>query len=64
MFEVLRLHRNFNDTWRARRLFKPADKQGIAEYLEGIEKSNIRHKARRRKGGQKRRAPKPEAKAQ
>lgn len=56
MLEVLRLHRNFNDTWRAKRVIKKADEKGVAEYLEGLEKSNIRHKARRRKGGSKRRA--------
>lgn len=56
MLEVLRLHRNFNDTWRAKRVIKKADEAGVAEYLEGLEKSNIRHKARRRKSGSKRRA--------
>ena len=56
MLEVLRLHRNFNDTWRAKRVIKKADEKGVAEYLEGLEKSNIRHKTRRRKGGSKRRA--------
>ncbi len=56
MFEVLRLHRNFNDTWRAKRVIKLATEAGIAEYLEGLEKSNIRHKTRRRKSGSKRRA--------
>jgi hypothetical protein len=56
MLEVLRLHRNFNDTWRAKRVIKKADEKGVTEYLEGLEKSNIRHKARRRKGGSKRRA--------
>ena len=56
MFEVLRLHRNFNDTWRAKRVIKHATEAAVAEYLEGLEKSNIRHKTRRRKGGTKRRA--------
>lgn len=60
LFEVLRLHRNFNDTWRARRVFKPADEATVAEYLTGIEKSNIRHKTRRRRSGAKRRAAKTE----
>jgi hypothetical protein len=59
MLEILRLHRNFNDTWRAKRVIKKADEKGIAEYLEGLEKSNIRHKARRRKGGAKRRSQSP-----
>ncbi len=61
MLEILRLHRNFNDTWRAKRVIKHADEKGVADYLEGLEKSNIRHKARRRKGSAKRRAPKPES---
>ena len=64
LFEVLRLHRNFNDTWRARRTFKPADEQGIKDYLLGIEKSNIRHKARRRKPSSKRRTQKPEQRSE
>ncbi len=58
LFEVLRLHRNFNDTWRARRVIKPANEGTIAEYLDGIEKSSIRHKTRRRRSGAKRRAAK------
>ena len=61
MFEVLRLHRNFNDTWRAKRIIKPVTEAGLAEYLEGLEKSNIRHKTRRRKPGSKRRATKAES---
>ena len=56
MLEVLRLHRNFNDTWRAKRVIKKADEKSVAEYLEGMEKSNIRHKARRRKNSSKRRS--------
>ena len=61
MFEVLRLHRNFNDTWRAKRIIKPVTEAGLSEYLEGLEKSNIRHKTRRRKPGSKRRATKAES---
>ena len=61
MFEVLRLHRNFNDTWRAKRVIKHATEAAVGEYLEGLAKSNIRHKTRRRKPGSKRRATKAEA---
>jgi hypothetical protein len=56
MLLTLRLHRNFNETWRAKRTLKLADEGALAEYLEGLEKANIRKKtARRRKPKSRRR---------
>ncbi len=57
MLLTLKLHRNFNETWRARRTVKLADEAALAEYREGLEKANIRRKSlRRRKPRPKRRA--------
>ena len=56
MLLSLKLHRNFNETWRARRTLRLADEAALAEYREGLEKANIRRKpTRRRKPKSKRR---------
>ena len=53
---TLRLHRNFNGTWRAKRIVKVADEASLSIYHEGLERSNIRRKsARHRKPKSKRR---------
>ena len=52
---TLRLHRNFNDTWRAKRTVKKADEKALAEYREGLERTGIRRKPRRRKPAPRRR---------
>ncbi len=57
MLLSLKLHRNFNDTWRARRTVRQADETALSEYREGLEKASIRHKTlKRRKPKAKRRA--------
>ena len=57
MLLSLKLHRNFNDTWRAKKTIKRADEQALAEYREGLERASIRKKsARRRKPKAKRHA--------
>ena len=53
MLLSLKLHRNFNDTWRARRTVRLADAAALTEYREGLERANIRRKTLRR------RRPKP-----
>ena len=54
---TLRLHRNFNGTWRAKRIVKIADEASLNTYHEGLERSNIRRKTtRHRKQKSKRRA--------
>lgn len=57
MLLSLKLHRNFNETWRARRTIRLADEAALNEYREGLEKANIRRKttSRRRKTKSKRR---------
>lgn len=56
IFEVLKLHRNFNDTWRAKRSMKHASDSDIEEYKKGLERSIIRRKTHSRKP-RKRRTP-------
>ena len=53
MLLSLKLHRNFNETWRARRTVRLADEAALAEYREALERANIRRKTLRR------RRPKP-----
>ena len=56
MLLSVKLHRNFNETWRAKRIIKRADEAALSEYREGLEKANIRRKTtRRRKSKSKRR---------
>ncbi len=56
MLLSVKLHRNFNETWRAKRIVRIADEAALAEYREGLERSNIRKKvARRRKPKSRRR---------
>ena len=49
LFETLKLHRNFNDTWRARRTIKKATEADVEEYKKGLERSNIRRKTHSRR---------------
>jgi hypothetical protein len=55
MLLSLKLHRNFNETWRARRTVKLADEAALAEYREGIEKANVKRKTTRRRRHKSRR---------
>ena len=58
MLLSLKLHRNFNETWRARRTIRPADENALKEYREALERANIRRKPmRKHKPKTKRRAP-------
>lgn len=50
MLLVLKLHRNFNETWRARRTVQEASEEQIQEFRRNIERSNVRRKTRTRKG--------------
>ena len=49
MLLSLKLHRNFNETWRARRTIKQADEVALAQYLEGIEKATVKRRTTRRR---------------
>ena len=55
MLLSLKLHRNFNDTWRARQTIRLADEAALTEYREGIERANVKrksmHRRTRRRGG-------------
>ena len=47
MLLSLKLHRNFNETWRAKKTIRLANEDSLAEYREGLERSNIRKKSGR-----------------
>lgn len=49
MLMVLKLHRNFNDTWRAKRTVSLAGKEDLEEFKRGLERSFTRRKIRQRK---------------
>ncbi len=49
MLLTLRLRRNFNDTWRAKRTIALANEEAIAEFKRGMERTAIRRKTRQRK---------------
>ena len=49
MLISLKLHRNFNDTWRAKRTVEVANEAKIEEFKKNLERSNVKRKARRRK---------------
>ena len=57
MLLILRLHRNFNETWRAKRTLKLADEAALAEYRESLARANIRKKTARRRKPRRRNAP-------
>ncbi len=60
MLLTLKLHRNFNETWRARRTLKLATEESLRDYREALGRANIRRKStRRRKPKSKRRAAAP-----
>ncbi len=49
MLLSLKLHRNFNETWRARRTLRLADEAALAEFRDGLSRSSIRKKTSRRR---------------
>ena len=48
MFLVLKLYRNFNETWRARLTVERASAEKLAEFAEALEKSAVRRRSKRR----------------
>lgn len=48
MLLSLKLHRNFNETWRAKRTVEIADGARVEEFKKALERSNIKRKAKRR----------------
>lgn len=55
MLLSLKLHRNFNDTWRAKRTLSRATEAELIKFREGLERSNVRRKATRRRKPKSRR---------
>ena len=49
MLLVLRLRRNFNDTWRAKRTIAIATGEALLEFKRGMERTAVRRKVRQRK---------------
>ena len=49
MLLTLKLHRNFNDTWRAKYTVELANDEKINEMKAALERSNVKRKVRRRK---------------
>lgn len=49
MLLSLKLHRNFNETWRAKRTVEIANNEKTEEFKRNLERSNVKRKARRRK---------------
>ena len=54
---TLKLHRNFNDTWRAKRTLDKATDEKLKAYTLGLEKSNIRRKTPRKNYRSKKKTP-------
>ncbi len=59
LFEVLKLHRNFNDTWRAKLTIIRADEEKLAEYNSALERGENRRKTTRRRRPRRHRSQKP-----
>ena len=57
MFLSLKLYRNFNETWRAKRTIDVATEKRIAEFKEGIERTTQMRKRSRRKNSHQKRKP-------
>ena len=64
MLLTLRLHRNFNETWRAKRTVKLADEAQLTEYREGLERASIRKKTTSRRRPRRRKPASTETKAE
>ncbi len=54
MFLTLKLHRNFNDTWRAKRTLNHASEDEIADYRRRLAEANVKRKPRSRRPAKKR----------
>ena len=54
MLLTLKLHRNFNDTWRAKRTINHATEEEIADDRHRLEEANVKRKPRSRRPGKKR----------
>jgi hypothetical protein len=57
MLLSLKLHKNFNETWRAKLTVELAGDEKIEGFNKALERSNIKRKAKRRKPRRKPQAP-------
>ena len=57
MLMVLKLHRNFNDTWRAKLTISEATDEQVAEFGAMIERAGVKKKMRKRRARGPRRTP-------
>ncbi len=57
MLLSLKLHKNFNETWRAKLTVELADDEKIEGFNKALERSNIKRKAKRRKPRRKPQTP-------
>lgn len=57
MFLSVKLHRNFNETWRAKKTIELASEEKISEFKVSLGRANLKRKAQRRRP--QRRKPKP-----
>lgn len=55
MLMVLKLHRNFNDTWRAKRTIAEATEEQLEAFRGSVERASIRRKPRQRRSRRPRR---------
>ncbi len=55
LFLTLKLHRNFNDTWRAKRTVQYATEELAEQYARALERAGIKRKSRHRKSRSSRR---------
>ncbi len=53
----LKLHRNFNETWRAKLTMELVDEEKIVEFKKALERTNVKRKAKRRKPRRKPQTP-------
>ncbi len=54
---VLKMHRNFNDTWRARLTVKPADEISLAELRDGLARAEQAKKTAKKRRVRRRKKP-------
>ena len=57
MLLSLKLHKNFNETWRAKLTVELANDEKIEGFEKALERSNIKRKAKRRKSRRKPQSP-------
>ena len=48
MLLTMKLHRNFNETWRAKRTLELANTDKVNEFKRALERSNVKRRAKRR----------------